>query len=254
MEPLTNTDDIDLNQYDKKEILDKYREVVLKGPLRRGFEREELEKQLPSLSGLDVIDLGCGFGTLVQSFLERGVKSIIGIDLSKTMIEESKKLNGSDPRASFHICSVEDYEYQPNSVDLVVSSFVLQLVQDYKKVAEKVYNALRPGGKFIFTVTHPIRTAGNETMSWHKDPNGQVKGWTVSDFHREDLRNVAFMVDTFYSFHRTTDTYVNTLIKLGFRLDYLGEPQPDMKNISDEYKFKFSHRPMLLLIAVTKMN
>eukprot|EP01132_Coremiostelium_polycephalum_P005013 gene5013-6242_t len=247
---IQNTE-VNLNQYDKQEVLDNFREMVSKGYFHRYFEHLEMEKQLPNLNGVDLVELGCGFGTFAKRLLEKGLKSYVGIDLSKNMVEESKKLNESDPRASFQNCSVEDYDYPTGTLDVVVSSYVLQLVKDYQGVIEKVYKSLKPGGKFIFTVTHPIKTAGDELI-WHKDENGNVKGWVVNDFHKEGLRETAFIVDRYFVFHRTTETYVNALLKTGFKLEYLGEPLPDLNSMPEEFRPLFDHKPIMLLLAVSK--
>lgn len=45
------------------------------------------------LKGKSVLDIGCGFGWSEVNFLERGVKKIVGTEISKDDLRTAKKLS-----------------------------------------------------------------------------------------------------------------------------------------------------------------
>ncbi len=72
-------------------------------------------------------------------------------------------------------------------------------------------------------------------------------------YFSEGQRNTSFLGERILKYHRTLSTYLNTLIKQGFKIIAIHEPMPNeemVKNIpdmTDELR-----RPMMLLVSVEK--
>ncbi|GGB04166.1 hypothetical protein GCM10011491_35360 [Brucella endophytica] len=137
------------------------------------------------------------------------------------------------------------------SFELVVSSMALHYVEDYAAVVERVFKALAPAGRFIFSVEHPVCTAN--PVSWTLDVDGTALHWPLDRYQEEGERSTSWFVDGVVKFHRTVETYVNTLIAAGFRLDRLGEPRPLPEFLNERPGLEETlRRPPVLLLAATK--
>lgn len=54
------------------------------------LEQSALMALLPDLKNKTVIDLGCGFGENCKAFINLGAKRVVGIDISRNMLEMAK--------------------------------------------------------------------------------------------------------------------------------------------------------------------
>jgi len=103
-----------------------------------------------------ILDLGTGTGTLALEAARRWPAAVTGIDASRGMILAARgrareDLPASDAaRISFDIADAGHLPYPDESFDLVVSSFVLQLVQNRLAVLREAHRVLRPGGVLAF--------------------------------------------------------------------------------------------------------
>ena len=79
------------NAYDNERFFDEYAKMPRsKDGLRAAGEWHQLEPLFPALAGKAVLDLGCGYGWHCAYAAERGAAQVLGIDLSRKMIEEAK--------------------------------------------------------------------------------------------------------------------------------------------------------------------
>jgi SAM-dependent methyltransferase len=117
--------------------------------LNGALEIPALHRLLPNLANLHVLDLGCGFGEFTRFAKTQGAASVTGVDISRRMLEEAI-LRTSDPSVTYLHGPIEQYAPAPCSFDLVVSSLALHYVEDYAALVERVFQGLRPGGRFLF--------------------------------------------------------------------------------------------------------
>ena len=77
--------------------------------------------------------------------------------------------------------------------------------------------------------------------------------WPVDYYFKEGKRKAVFLGEEVVKFHKTLTTYVNGLIKTGFKITALVEPEPDralfnvIAGMEDELR-----RPMMLLVSSVK--
>lgn len=205
---------------------------------------------LPELQGLRVLDLGSGFGDFARHARSKGAAAVTAVDVSQRMIAEAARLTTDDGIHYVHR-SIEAFSSSPEVFELVVSSLALHYVQDYEGVARRIFSSLVPGGKFIFSVEHPVCTA--HPVGWARNPEGTALHWPLDRYHDEAERQTKWFIDGVTKFHRTLETYVNTRIAAGFRLDHLGEPKPSLAALQARPSLEDSlRRPPFLLIAVIK--
>lgn len=102
--------------------------------------------------GDTVLDLGSGAGNDV--FIARShtgeTGRVIGLDMTEAMIEranENNKKLGYD-NVEFILGDIENIPIDNESVDVVLSNCVLNLVPDKKKAFSEIYRVMKPGGHF----------------------------------------------------------------------------------------------------------
>jgi len=98
---------------------------------------------------LKIIDLGCGTGLCGPLFKEMA-SYMIGVDLSQGMLEQAEKKGVYDELQLIELVSALECEYQ--SQDLLIAADVLIYVGDIAPVLKAGKQALRTGGKFLFSV------------------------------------------------------------------------------------------------------
>ena len=192
-----------------------------------------------------------GFGWHCRYAIERGATFALGIDLSGKMLDKAREINSS-PLIEYKRIAIEDFDFAPNSFDIVISSLTFHYLESFDTVCTEVYKCLTQEGVFVFSVEHPVFTAyGNQ--DWIYDSAGKPAHWPVDHYFQEGVRHARFLGEDVTKYHKTLTTYVNGLIKAGFCITHLVEPQPDesmldtVPGMRDEL-----HRPMMLLIAARK--
>jgi SAM-dependent methyltransferase len=239
------------NIYDDPKFFEGYKNLRQNDTgLNGALEIPAVRALLPDLSGYHVLDLGCGFGDFARYARAKGARSVTALDVSERMIAEASRLTTDDNIAYRH-SSIEVFSSPRKSFDLVVSSLALHYVDDYAALTNRVFEALKSEGRFIFSVEHPVCTAN--PAGWIRDPDGISLHWPLDQYQNEGARNTSWFVDGVIKFHRTVATYVNALIAAGFRLDHLGEPKPVEKLLDERPSLDETlRRPPFLVLAATK--
>ena len=106
-------------------------------------------------AAFDLLDLGTGTGVLAVAALERWPGAqVVGIDPSSKMLElaaeeaRRRSAEARDGRLRLLTAAAEKLPLPEQSVDVAVSSFVLQLVPSRAAALREVFRVLRPGGRF----------------------------------------------------------------------------------------------------------
>jgi ubiquinone/menaquinone biosynthesis C-methylase UbiE len=142
-----------------------------------------------------ILDVGTGTGTLAIAILRRWPQvTVTAIDASAGMIEkagsEAERALGSKQRASLdlRVAFADDLGLADGSVDVAVSSFVLQLVPNRFRALREVRRVLRSGGTFAWVswLSHDgswaldedfdnaLVDVGEEPRDWSDDRPGDL--------------------------------------------------------------------------------
>ena len=237
------------NTYDDNAFFEKYSQMPRSvHGLEAAGEWHALQPLLPPLEGKRVLDLGCGFGWHCRYAVDHGAASVVGVDLSEKMLAEARAGTFS-PKIRYVRSSIETFAYEPEAYDLVLSSLALHYVFPFAEICRKVRRSLADGGRFVFSVEHPVFTAQGP-QAWHCGEDGTPLHWPVDDYFGQGPREAVFLGETVRKYHRTLTGYVTALLDAGFRLTALVEPEPDpallvtVPGMRDELR-----RPMMLILA-----
>lgn len=239
------------NLYDNPEFFDHYSQLQrsVEG-LSGANEWPALQRMLPSLEGARVLDLGCGFGRFCRYARSAGASSILGIDISENMLARANAEN-DDPAIEYRLGSIDREEFEPSSFDLVFSSLALHYLPEIAPLFANVSYALTSGGRFVFSVEHPIYTAPNNPRWLPDGPNHQV--WPLNRYLDESSRVTDWLAPGVIKHHRTVATYVNTLIDQGMRLLRIEDWGPTHAQIAKHPEFQIEReRPFFLLVSAAK--
>jgi demethylmenaquinone methyltransferase/2-methoxy-6-polyprenyl-1,4-benzoquinol methylase len=99
-----------------------------------------------------VLEIGCGTGANFMLLQDRvgPVGRIIGIDLTRAMLDEAEKRINLEGWENIDLiqCAASEYPFVDRSVDAVFSTFALTLEPEYDAVIASIAKALRPNGIF----------------------------------------------------------------------------------------------------------
>jgi ubiquinone/menaquinone biosynthesis C-methylase UbiE len=131
--------------------------------VRKGFDiyREALNnpaifEMIGPVAGKRVLDIGCGEGHNTRILARAGAK-VTGIDISPKMIAYATAAEATERLdIRYQTCSFSNMAGIKNrSFDMVVAFMSLMDGPDYKGALSEIHRVLKPGGKLIFSLTHP---------------------------------------------------------------------------------------------------
>lgn len=240
------------NKYDDKIFFEKYGQMGRsQGGLDAAGEWETLKELLPDFAGKRVLDLGCGYGWHCIYAAQHGAARVVGEDISQKMLEVAREKTHF-PQVEYICVAIEDVAFPPASFDVVLSSLAFHYIEDFDACVKNIYSMLAPGGQFVFSCEHPIFTAEGR-QDWVYDENGAILHFPVDNYFHEGKRLAGFLGEEVVKYHRSLTGYLSPLLKAGFTLRAVVEPQPPeemrktMPGMEDEMR-----RPMMLIVSAEK--
>jgi SAM-dependent methyltransferase len=197
------------------------------GPVRllwgpEGADEQELNL-LGDISGLAALEVGCGAGQVSRWLRERGATAV-GVDISHRMLVNAARLDRQlDGGVSGRWVEAEAARLPlaADTFDLAVSSYgALPFLPCLGPVFREVARVLRPGGRWVFSLTHPVR--------WCFPDDPGVESLTVQRSYFDRRAYVEEGADgaaTYVEHHHTLGDVVDALSEAGFVLQRLVEPE-----------------------------
>jgi ubiquinone/menaquinone biosynthesis C-methylase UbiE len=239
------------NIYDDAEFFEGYSRLgrSVEG-LDGAAEWPALRALLPDLRGLELLDLGCGFGWFCRWAREQGAAHVLGIDVSEKMLARSRATT-EDTAITYTRADMEHLQLPAASFDLVYSSLAFHYIEDLNGLMSNVFRSLVPGGLLVFSVEHPLYTAPAHP-GWTVDAAGR-KTWPVDGYLEEGPRSTDWLAKGVIKQHRTLATYLNMLVRLGFAILHVEEWGPTPEQIASQPGLADERaRPPFLLIAARR--
>jgi len=232
--------------YDDSELFERYQQhrvwslspnIVMEGPA--------LFDELGPVSGLRVLDLGCGNAEIGRELCSAGATRYRGIDGSTRMVEAAQVIL-KDTTGEAVLCDIEDLAEPAESFDLVLSRMALHYVADLGAVLRACRACLAPGGRLLFTVVHPVITS-NDARESSGEPR---QNWVVDDYFVTGPRDQQWLGSRTVWYHRTVEDYVTEMRNAGFALVNLRECAPLRERFDDDTEFERRLRiPLVLLLS-----
>ncbi len=183
--------------------------------------REEDARLLGELTGRRVLELGAGAAAAARWLATQGARPV-ALDLSAGMLRHAAlAADRTGVRVPLVQADALALPFADAAFDVVCTAFgAVPFVADSAAVMREVARVLRPGGRWVFSVTHPMR------WIFLDDPGEAGLAAVHSYFDRspyveQDEHGVATYVEQ----HRTLGDRVRELVGAGFRLLDIVEPE-----------------------------
>lgn len=162
---------------------------------------EEIEKE----EGGKLLDVGCGNGNILYR-LVNGRRELYGIDLSKNMVEESRKRLKGD--ADIKAADAEHIPYNDDTFDILICNASFHHYPHPQKVLMEMKRVLKNGGKLLIGeeyMIQPFRALMN--FSFHFSNSGdfriydkhelvkmlKVNGFEISEVKRTSSSTILYI-------------------------------------------------------------
>jgi SAM-dependent methyltransferase len=234
--------------YDDPKFFEEYGQLErsVKG-LAGAAEWPVLRALLPDLHGLRVLDLGCGFGWFCRWARQAGAASVLGLDLSESMLARARAMT-DDPGVTYRRADLERLDLPAAGFDLAFSALALHYIEDLPGLLRRIRQALVPGGRLVASLEHPILTAPRRA-AWSIDAEGH-RNWPLDGYQREGPRVADWLAKGVIKQHRMLGTTLNAMIGAGFALTHVEEWAPSEAQVAERPELAPEReRPMFLLLA-----
>jgi 2-polyprenyl-6-hydroxyphenyl methylase/3-demethylubiquinone-9 3-methyltransferase len=161
--PPPNLDPVEVERFERLagewwDVRGKLRPLHSQGPARLGFIRDALLRHferpaggLKPLSGLTLLDVGCGGGLVSEPLARLGGK-VTGIDPTRDSIAVARKhADGQGLTIDYRTASVEQLAAAGEQFDAVVCMEVIEHVPDQPAFVRSLGQLVRPGGAIVMS-------------------------------------------------------------------------------------------------------
>lgn len=176
---------------------------------------------LGDVAGRRVLEVGAGAAGCSRWLASVGARPV-ALDLSAGMLGHARR---AAERSGIEVPLVQasgtELPFGTGSFDLACSAFgAVPFVADVGAIMREVRRVLRPGGRWVFAVTHPMR--------WIFPDDPGPKGLTVLQSYFDRTPYVEVDADgrpVYVEHHRTLGDYIRAINAAGLRLVDLIEPE-----------------------------
>ncbi|WP_136519865.1 class I SAM-dependent methyltransferase [Cellulomonas telluris] len=184
--------------------------------------RESQARLLGDVAGAHVLEVGAGAAQGTRWLASVAGARAVATDVSHGMLAAGaadERAHGV--RVPLVQADARALPFADATFDAAFTAFgALPFVPDAHRVHAEVARVLRPGGRWVFSVTHPVRWA------FPDDPGPGGLTATRSYFDRRPYVEQAADGRVLYAeYHRTLGDHVADVVGAGFVLDRLVEPQ-----------------------------
>jgi SAM-dependent methyltransferase len=221
-----------------------------------GADPEYEEQILPLIAEhLDgaarVLDVGCGEGQVSRLALDVGATRAIGIDPTWTQGEVAARRAGGP---SYARSGAGALPFGDACFDAAVACLVFEHIRDVDDAIAEVARVLRPGGRFLFLLNHPLLQT--PSSGWIDDQvlDPPEQYWRVGPYLVEDETIEEVERGVFIPFiHRPLSRYLNALADVGLLLRRIEEPAPPPGFLARAQEYEAAATiPRLLFLRLEK--
>lgn len=240
---MTDKKPIALEAYEK--LAESFSELAPKKAENAYIEQPAMRKAVGDVKGLKIFEMGCGPGILAEYLIHEGAK-VVGYDVSPKMIELAKARNPKN--GTFFVADGANplplgSEYN-GQFDMAVASLAIDYIKDWSIPLSEVHRLLKPKGKFIFTIQHPLGS-----WNWYKPEC--AFGVQLVESSWKAFTDEPVIVPDYY---RSFEEIINPLITAGFKILRVEDLKPiDALRVLDPFKFgKYSKLATFMCVTVEK--
>jgi SAM-dependent methyltransferase len=183
--------------------------------------REGEARLLGDVAGRRVLEVGAGAAQCSRWLAAQGAHPV-ALDLSASQLHHGQALDErAGVRTAYVLADAQRLPFADATFDLACSAYgAVPFVADSEAVMREVARVLRPGGRWVFSVTHPIR------WSFLDDPGPHGLVAKTPYFSRQPYVEVdSDGTPTYVEHHRTMGDRVREIVAAGLVIEDLIEPE-----------------------------
>lgn len=183
--------------------------------------RESEARLLGHVADRDVLEIGAGAAQCSRWLLGRGARAV-ATDVSAGMLQRGQEIDHRlGTRVPLIQADARALPFADNSFDIVFTAFgAIPFVPNAERVHHEAARVLRSGGRWVFSVTHPLRWA------FPDDPSERGLTADRSYFDRRPyVETDEAGAVTYTEYHRTIGDHVRDIVAAGLRIDDVVEPR-----------------------------
>jgi SAM-dependent methyltransferase len=183
--------------------------------------READARLLGEVAGRRVLEVGAGAAQCSRWLADQAARPV-AVDISASQLAHARAIDRqTGHRTRLVLADAESLPFADRSFDLVCSAFgAVPFSADSAAVMREVARVVRPGGRWVFSVTHPVRWCFADDPG----PSGLVVEHSYFDrraYVEQDEAGTA----TYTEHHRTIGDRVQEIVAAGLRVDAVIEPE-----------------------------
>lgn len=201
---------------------------------------------LGTLDGKRVLELGCGGAQCSIAFAKQGATAI-GVDFSGEQLAFARRLcEREGVKIELREGDLADLAFlRADSIDVVFSAYAFGFVDDLGRVFRQVHRVLKEDGPLVFSLPHPaydmIDDGSDEPLLIRR-----------SYFDRSPI-DYEWNGIEFTDYHHTFEDLYTTLLRSGYRVDTVLEPEPVVAGPrSQHWREAFRWAPRTLIVRARK--
>ncbi len=191
--------------------------------------------------GENILDVGCGTGTLTEKISEAGA-IVTGIDASEEMVNKAKQ---SFPDIKFFVKDATDFSFE-NSFDAAFSNATFHWIKEQSKVLQCIYNNLNQGGRLVYEMgaKHNVESIHDaikkvlKKKGWKENTTIELNYFSSAAEQSVMLEKTGFTISNIIQFERPTELIAedgmnNWIIQFASAF-FKNIPDEEVQNIIDE--------------------
>lgn len=200
---------------------------------------------------LVIYDIACGNGYIARKLMREGAKEIWASDISSELIKLAKE-KYEDLGVRFSVQEAEDFSGLPeNYFDLVFIHMAIWYVEDIDTFLANVRKILKPNGRFIFSIDHPLKWSLYRAIDAVPQSQADEENEQYLEAHKVKTFNHWLKVQNDLSvYYRPMGYYMNLCGKNGLLTKAIREPKSKMIRQDMPYE---SGIPMKMVIETVKV-
>ncbi|MGK7938737.1 MAG: class I SAM-dependent methyltransferase [Crocosphaera sp.] len=217
-------------------------------------------KKIGNLKGKKVLDLGCGDGFYTRNFKEKGAKKVVGVDISKAMIQLAKEVENKQPLGIEYLLRDATSLGSLDAFDLVTSSYLLNHASSGKELllfCETIAKNLKFGGRFIGLNNNIFRDPSvykkSEKYGLVNSIEGELKeGCLIKITFQVPNSNQTFSVNDYYLSQGTYEEAFKEAGLKNLQFSYPEVSEEGIKQLGQEFWEDLLNYPPIIIIEAKK--
>jgi len=189
-----------------------------------------LLRELGDVTGLRILDLGCGEGRFSRILAQRGATTV-GLDPIQALLTHAR--NAGSKHEAYVRGSGDALPFADATFDAVIAYLSLIDITDFRAAIRESARVLRPGGRLF--AANIASVAGGEHVV---DDAGHFLRYELSDYMSERPLTLEWAGLRIRNWHRPLSAYMDAYLGAGLTLRRYLEPVPEDTSLAEKPRFE----------------